>query len=467
MRMRRLTFRCSSRSASPLAAAAERAAAARRDAAPLRRATRSRSAAGEGRRWSRRCARRPARADAAGVIDLGSPHAPSLEQLAEARPDLVVAERRLHGTQADKLGAGEAEVLLLDTASIDADASPGSCRSARASARDAGWRRASRRARERSRSCELAQPMPTLALFGAPGSFLVVTGATWIGDLIGRLGFSNVAPDAPARRALPGYVPLSRRGRWPRCGPSSCCCSRTAIRRASQAGSRGASRAARGGAAREPRSAACTCSTRRCSGRTRASASLRPRRWRAGGAGRRTSAAGPGALAALRSSRCHAGAAARRRRVAGRAAAAASALRSRRSASAAARARIPLAELRRRCCDSDRSAHRALAGAPAAHRCAARSSALRSAVAGALMQTVGAQPARGPGLLGVTAAAGLGGAARDRASGPSSRRWFRSSRSPAAHRRRRARSRLARARARAGRCAWCSAASRSRRCSSR
>jgi len=39
-----------------------------------------------------------------GVIDLGSPHSPNLEKLAEARPDFVVTDAQMHGNLAEALG---------------------------------------------------------------------------------------------------------------------------------------------------------------------------------------------------------------------------------------------------------------------------------------------------------------------------------------------------------------------------
>lgn len=143
-----------------------------------------------------------------GIIDLGTPHAASLERLAEARADLVVAEQRLHGTQADQLGAGAAELLLIDTSSIDATFAGLVQVAARAGAAPEMEARVAT-ARSALETLRLAKPVPTLALFATPGAFLAVTDATWIGDLMGRLGFASVAPSAPHGGAMPGYVPLS------------------------------------------------------------------------------------------------------------------------------------------------------------------------------------------------------------------------------------------------------------------
>jgi iron complex transport system substrate-binding protein len=145
---------------------------------------------------------------AGGALDLGTPHAPSLERLAEARPQLVVAEQRLHATLADRLGTGGAELLLVDTSSIDATFAGLVAVAARAGAAEEMEARVAE-ARTALAALKLAQPVATLALFATPGAFLAVTEQTWIGDLLARLGFASVAPSAPHGGAMPGYVPLS------------------------------------------------------------------------------------------------------------------------------------------------------------------------------------------------------------------------------------------------------------------
>ena len=58
-------------------------------------------------------------APAAPRVDLGNPHAPSFEKLAEARPDLIVGDRALQGPLGERLGR-VGEVLLVDSSGIDA-----------------------------------------------------------------------------------------------------------------------------------------------------------------------------------------------------------------------------------------------------------------------------------------------------------------------------------------------------------
>lgn len=145
---------------------------------------------------------------AEGVIDLGSPHAPSFERLAESGAQLVVADRAMHAALADKLRRGGAEVLLIDTGSVASTLD-----GIRALGRQVGageeMERAVREAEAGIAASALTNPVPTLPLFGAPGSFLVVTDRTWLGDLLERLGFRNLAAASTGRESFPGYVQVS------------------------------------------------------------------------------------------------------------------------------------------------------------------------------------------------------------------------------------------------------------------
>lgn len=144
----------------------------------------------------------------AGAADLGNPHAPSLERLADARPTLVIGDRSLHAAQATSLAIGGAEVLLLDTRSIDATLAGLEEVGERVGAAEA-MRRETAAVRARLAELALAEPLPTLAVFGTPASFLVVTERTWLGDLLGRLSFRNVGDVPGGDERFPGLVALS------------------------------------------------------------------------------------------------------------------------------------------------------------------------------------------------------------------------------------------------------------------
>jgi iron complex transport system substrate-binding protein len=143
-----------------------------------------------------------------GVVDLGTPHAPSLERLAEARADLVVGEQRLHGAQGERLATGGAELLFVDSSSLDGTFAGLLALAARASATAEMEARVAE-VRSTLATLHLAEPVPVLALFATPGAFLAVGDATWLGDLLRRLGFENLAPSAAPGGSQPGYVPLS------------------------------------------------------------------------------------------------------------------------------------------------------------------------------------------------------------------------------------------------------------------
>jgi iron complex transport system substrate-binding protein len=143
-----------------------------------------------------------------GATDLGSPHSPSFERLAEARPTLVVADRDLHALQAESLEVGGAQVLLLDTRSIDATLAGLEQVGERVGAAEA-MRAETAAVRARLAQLALARPLPTLAVFGAPGSFMIFTERTWLGDLLERLAFANVGDVPGGNERFPGLIALS------------------------------------------------------------------------------------------------------------------------------------------------------------------------------------------------------------------------------------------------------------------
>jgi iron complex transport system substrate-binding protein len=143
-----------------------------------------------------------------GVIDLGSPHSPSFEKLAESRPDLVVAERAMHAALAEKLGRTGAEVVLIDTTSVDSTFA--GLRTVGAKVNAASEIDGSiAQAQAEIRAQALAQPLETLPIFGTPGAFMLITDRTWLGDLLVKLNFKSAAATPTGNERFPGYVELS------------------------------------------------------------------------------------------------------------------------------------------------------------------------------------------------------------------------------------------------------------------
>ncbi|HYG62991.1 MAG TPA: ABC transporter substrate-binding protein, partial [Thermoanaerobaculia bacterium] len=120
---------------------------------------------------------------AQGVSDLGSPHAPNFERLAASGAEVVVVDERIHKALEPRLRAVGVEVL-----SVRGDSVEGTFAGIQTAARRAGADRemAARvqEARKALQRLALPRPVPVLVLFGAPGSFLVVTSDTWLGDLL-------------------------------------------------------------------------------------------------------------------------------------------------------------------------------------------------------------------------------------------------------------------------------------------
>ncbi len=149
-----------------------------------------------------------ATAPAPPIVDLGSPHAPSFEKLAEARPQVIVGDRQLHGALRDKLARSGAEVVLVGSDTVDATFD-GLVEVGRRCGIEAPMAAQVDRARRALAGLTLPQRTPALVIFGTPGSFLIVSSRTWLGDLVSRLNFDNVGAAASGEERHPGFVQLS------------------------------------------------------------------------------------------------------------------------------------------------------------------------------------------------------------------------------------------------------------------
>jgi len=146
------------------------------------------------------------------LADLGSAHAPSLENLAMARPDLIIGDRAIHQMLAADLegrdfGSGEPELLLIDTSTVDATLE--SLRSiSRKLGNEQGMASAIDSTQMEIARFALSRPVPTLAVFGTPGRFMVMSERTWLGDLLADLRFDNVAPASAGDERFPGLIDI-------------------------------------------------------------------------------------------------------------------------------------------------------------------------------------------------------------------------------------------------------------------
>jgi iron complex transport system substrate-binding protein len=144
----------------------------------------------------------------AGVADLGTPHAPSLEALAAARPDLVVGDVSMHAMLAENVKPLGAELLLLDPSSIDATYA-GLLEVAKRVGAVPEMQREVDASKAALAQLALAEPVSTLALFGTPARWLVVTERSWLGDLLQALRLDPVSKGTRGAERIPGYAEVS------------------------------------------------------------------------------------------------------------------------------------------------------------------------------------------------------------------------------------------------------------------
>jgi len=149
--------------------------------------------------------RAPERTD---VIDLGSPHAPNLERLASANAALVVADAVLAAPLRDELARSGAEVMLLDTSSVDSTFAGLQALGKKVGAPGVLAARVEASRVQLAREA-LTTPVKVLALFGTPGSFQVVTQGAWIGSLLDALRFENLGAGLTGSQQFPGFAEVS------------------------------------------------------------------------------------------------------------------------------------------------------------------------------------------------------------------------------------------------------------------
>lgn len=141
-------------------------------------------------------------------VDLGNPHNPNIEKLVEARPTIVVADAQMHGARRDDLARGGAEVVLVQSDTLD-NTFEGLLLVGRKVGAEPAMAARVERAKQGVSAAALPKRKPALVLFGAPGSFLVVSNRTWIGDLASQVGYDNVGAAVSGSERFPGFVQVS------------------------------------------------------------------------------------------------------------------------------------------------------------------------------------------------------------------------------------------------------------------
>lgn len=141
-------------------------------------------------------------------VDLGNPHNPNIEKLVEARPTIVVADAQMHGARRDDLARGGAEVVLIQSDTLD-HTFEGLLLVGQKVGAEPKMAALVADAKQGVSAAALPKRTPALVLFGAPGSFLVVSNRTWIGDLASQVGYDNVGAAVSGSERFPGFVQVS------------------------------------------------------------------------------------------------------------------------------------------------------------------------------------------------------------------------------------------------------------------
>ncbi|MBY0401186.1 helical backbone metal receptor, partial [Myxococcota bacterium] len=142
-----------------------------------------------------------------GLIDLGNPHSPSMERVAEAHPDLVVGDRAIHARLAPQLEKLGARLLLLETDSV-AETLASLTSLSQALGGSKALDDQIEGVRSRIAQLEGKVDASVVALFGAPGSFFLMTERAWLGDLARYVGL-ELAISETGKERFPGLVAVS------------------------------------------------------------------------------------------------------------------------------------------------------------------------------------------------------------------------------------------------------------------
>ena len=143
-----------------------------------------------------------------GALDLGSSHNPNLEILHASAPDIVVLDPVSHAGWNEKLSRGPWRILPIQTRSVD-ETLEGIVEVGRKAGAEEAVNQQVDSVRESLLAQRLFHPVRALVVFVAPGSPMVVTERTWLGDLVRRLGFEHAAAASSGSERFPGYVALS------------------------------------------------------------------------------------------------------------------------------------------------------------------------------------------------------------------------------------------------------------------
>lgn len=149
--------------------------------------------------------------EAASATDIGSSYQPSLEKIAAAKPDLIVADAVLQPQLAQSLEALKVPVLYIGASNF-ADVLTGLTLIGKVlnqPAKAASLVSALQAKLAADKAMETATKPKVLILNGAPTDFYAAKPGSYVGDLVEQLGADNVAKNQPDVGQFPGYTKMA------------------------------------------------------------------------------------------------------------------------------------------------------------------------------------------------------------------------------------------------------------------
>ncbi|MCM3453377.1 ABC transporter substrate-binding protein [Heyndrickxia oleronia] len=143
------------------------------------------------------------------IAEIGNPHQPNFEKIAEIHPSVLIAGKsfKQHAANIEKQGT---KVIFTEANSIDDIQNSirlyGTLLQKETEAEKVNLKISKR---VEGMKAEVASPVKALLVYGAPGTYLAALPNSLSGDLLEKAGGENIAADFPKEDSYPQYASLS------------------------------------------------------------------------------------------------------------------------------------------------------------------------------------------------------------------------------------------------------------------